>query len=468
VLLVASVAAEGMAQTSSATVATLTQAPLVPPSVGQRQPARVLVELEAQELTGQLADGVGYVFWTFGGKVPGNFIRVREGDVVDFRLSNRLNSQMPHNIDLHAVTGPGGGAAASFVARGQAATFEFQARKPGLYVYHCATAPVGMHIANGMYGLILVEPAGGLRRVDREYYVMQGEFYTDGAFGEQGLRQFSMEEALAETPDYVVFNGAVGSLTGEAAITARVGETLRLYVGNGGPNLTSAFHVTGEIFDRVFPDGSGTPLTNAQTVLIPPGGTAIVEFDVEVPGTYVLADHTVFRAFNRGAIGNLRVEGPENLAVYSGRVAENVYLLEGAAIQEMPIGDDSATSVMTLEERIESGRRIFAQTCQACHQADGSGVPGSFPPLAGSDFLNNNPRATISIVLNGLSGAITVNGETYNAVMPALRLSDENIADVLTYVYSQWGNAGHVITVQDVSQVRHCPWCAEDVRLRGQ
>jgi nitrite reductase (NO-forming) len=131
---------------------------------------------------------------------------------------------MPHNIDLHAVTGPGGGAAASFTAPGHSSVFSFKALNPGLYVYHCATAPVGMHIANGMYGLILVEPREGLPKVDREYYVMQGDFYTKGKYGEPGLQPFSMEKAILEQPDYVVFNGSVGAMTGDKAIKANVGE----------------------------------------------------------------------------------------------------------------------------------------------------------------------------------------------------------------------------------------------------
>ncbi len=138
--------------------AVLTHAPAVPPPISRSHPTRVIVNLETRELERRQADGVDYTFWTFGGEVPGQFIRLREGDVVEFHLNNRPDSRMPHNIDLHAVTGPGGGATSSFVNPGQSATFVFKALNPGLYVYHCATAPVGMHIANGMYGLILVEP----------------------------------------------------------------------------------------------------------------------------------------------------------------------------------------------------------------------------------------------------------------------------------------------------------------------
>jgi nitrite reductase (NO-forming) len=232
--------------------ALLTDAPKVPPPISRKFPSKVVVKLEVRELVKRMADGVDYTFWTFGGSVPGKFIRIRQNDEVEFHLMNRPDSKMPHNIDLHAVTGPGGGAAASFTAPGHESVFSFKALNPGLYVYHCATAPVGMHIANGMYGLILVEPVGGLPKVDKEFYVMQSEFYTKGPYGEAGLQPFSMDKALQENADYVVFNGAVGAMAGDNAAAANVGETVRLYVGNGGPNLTSSFHVIGEIFDNVY------------------------------------------------------------------------------------------------------------------------------------------------------------------------------------------------------------------------
>ena len=307
--------------------AVLTQAPLVPPPIKRRHPTKVIVELEVREVVKQLADGVEYLFWTFGGDVPGSFIRIREGDQVEFHLLNHPSSKMPHNIDLHAVTGPGGGATSSFTAPGHRSQFSFKAINPGLYVYHCATAPVGMHVANGMYGLILVEPKEGLPPVDREYYVMQGDFYTQGKFGEEGLQTFDQAKAEDERPSYVVFNGAVGSLVGDKALTAKVGERVRLFVGNGGPNLVSSFHVIGEIFDTVYQEGGMVPTQrNVQTTMVPAGGSTIVEFKVEVPGTFILVDHALFRAFNKGALGMLKVEGPENLLVYSGKEVDAVYL----------------------------------------------------------------------------------------------------------------------------------------------
>ncbi len=434
--------------------AVLTAAPLVPPPITRKTPAKVIVNLETIERVGRLSDGVNYTFWTFGGHVPGSFIRIRVGDFVEFNLNNHPSSKMPHNIDLHAVTGPGGGAAASFTAPGHSSRFSFKAINPGLYVYHCATAPVGMHIANGMYGLILVEPEGGLPPVDKEYYVMQSEFYTKGGYGEEGLQPFDMAKALTEIPDYVVFNGSVGAMAGDKSIRANVGETVRLYVGNGGPNLVSSFHVIGEIFDNVYVEGGDTINHNVQSTMIPAGGSAIVEFKVEVPGTLILVDHSIFRAFNKGALAMLKIDGNENLAIYSGKQEDTVYLPEGGGIQSIEDGGPEIVVARNKAERILFGKRAYDQNCLACHQPDGKGIPGAFPPLAGSDYLLANPTRAIDILLKGLSGKITVNGTEYNGVMPAVQLTDESVANVLTYVLNTWSNNGGEITPKQVASKR--------------
>lgn len=428
--------------------AELTAPPLVPKPVGDRPAMKLVVNMEIKEEEGQMVDGTKYIYWTFGGSVPGSFIRTRVGDEVEFHLKNHPDNKLPHNIDLHAVTGQGGGAASSVVAPGHEKVFNFKTLNPGLYVYHCATAPVGMHIANGMYGLILVEPEGGLPPVDKEYYVMQGDFYTKGSYGEQGLQPFDMNKAIKEEPDYVVFNGKVGSIAGDNALTAKVGETVRIYMGNGGPNLVSSFHVIGEIFDKVHIEGGDMINKNVQTTLIPAGGAAIVEFKVDVPGTFILVDHSIFRAFNKGALGMLKVTGDENKEIYSGTTQEGIYLPEGGTIQNMPEGEKVAKStvVKTVPQQIKAGKAVFETTCYACHQSEGQGVPNAFPPLAKSDFLNADPKRAIHTVIKGLSGEITVNGKKINSVMPSQNLTDDEIADVLTYVYSSWGNNKTVIS----------------------
>lgn len=296
--------------------AELTDAPNVPKPLTYTSPKKVMVELEVIEKVMKISDETEYTFWTFGGHVPGKFIRVRQGDLVDFTLKNMPDSKLSHNIDLHAVTGPGGGAEATMTAPGQSTRFQFRALNPGLYVYHCATGPVGMHIANGMYGLILVEPQEGLAKVDREYYLMQGDFYTTGKFEAPGLQEFSEEKAIAEHADYVLFNGRVRSTTGKNALPANVGETIRLYVGNGGPNLVSSFHAIGEIFDKVYMEAGSATNHNVQTTLIPSGGATMVEMKVEVPGVLNLVDHSIMRAFHKGAIAQIKVSGKENPSVF--------------------------------------------------------------------------------------------------------------------------------------------------------
>jgi nitrite reductase (NO-forming) len=434
--------------------AVLTHAPNVPPPITRKFPAKVVVNLETQEKVMRMADGVDYMFWTFGGEVPGKFIRIREGDEVEFNLSNSPDSKMPHNIDLHAVTGPGGGAASSFTAPGHTSTFSFKALNPGLYVYHCATAPVGMHIGNGMYGLILVEPKAGLSKVDREYYVMQGDFYTKGKYGEAGLQPFDMEKAIKEQPDYVVFNGSVGALNGEKAITAKVGEKVRLFVGNGGPNMVSSFHVIGEIFDKVYVEGGKLENNNVQTTLVPAGGSAITEFKVDVPGTFIIVDHSIFRAFNKGALGMLKVTGPEDKVIYSGKQADTVYLPEGSAAQSIASPTAASAKTLTKDEQIALGKNVFESNCLACHQASGEGVPNAFPPLAKSDFLNADHDRAIGILLNGRSGPITVNSKNFDSVMPAIALNNEQIANVLTYVLNSFGNNGGQVTPVQVGKQR--------------
>ena len=311
--------------------AVTTHAPEVPPAIDRDHPARVRVKMETVEKTMKMDDGVEYHYWTFNGDVPGRMIRVREGDTVEVEFSNNPSSTVPHNVDFHAATGPGGGAEASFTAPGRTSTFSFKALQPGLYIYHCAVAPVGMHIANGMYGLILVEPKEGLPKVDKEFYIVQGDFYTKGKKGAQGLQPFDMDKAIAEQPEYVVFNGHVGAIAGDNALKAKAGETVRMYVGNGGPNLVSSFHVIGEIFDKVYVEGGKLINENVQSTIVPAGGSAMVEFKVDVPGSYTLVDHSLFRAFNKGALGQLKVEGAENPEIMTQKLSDTAYAGNGAA-----------------------------------------------------------------------------------------------------------------------------------------
>jgi nitrite reductase (NO-forming) len=300
--------------------------------------------------------------------------------------------------------------------------------------------------------------------------VMQGEFYTVGRYGEEGFQPFDQRKAEDERPSYVVLNGAVGALVGDKAIKARVGETVRLYLGNGGPNLISSFHVIGEIFDRVYAEGGiKVSQEQVQTTLIPAGGSAIVEFGVEVPGTYILVDHSLFRAFNKGALGMLKVEGDENLLVYSGKEVDAVYLGQQAEagsdaqrrVAELEAARSEAISAnpqiaeLTKEIQVARGKQVYMQTCFVCHQIEGQGIPGQIPPLAGADYLMADKDRSVRIVLQGMTGEVVVNDKKYNGIMlPMNNLSDHEIANVLTYVRNSWGNSGEAVKADAVRRIR--------------
>lgn len=331
----------------------------IPPPIMRKENATVKYSLEAISVNSELAPGVFYEYWTFNKQVPGPFLRVKEGDTVEVSLYHNpaghshmsaamndmemdlsgplsiptanadeghsaasadphMQSAMPtmghekHSIDLHSVLGPGGGAMMMQVAHGETKTFSFKAMRPGIYIYHCASPHIPTHIANGMYGMILVEPKEGLPKVDREYYIMQGEFYTTGKHGEQGMQGFSLDKLDAEHPEYVVFNGRVGSLTGARALEAKTGETVRLFFGVG-TFLSSNFHVIGGILDKVYPEGDivSPPHRNVQTTIVPAGGASMMEMKMEVPGKFLLVDHALPRAIDKGAVGELVVSGED-------------------------------------------------------------------------------------------------------------------------------------------------------------
>jgi len=318
-----SMAGMGLATTSVADIKPLPAdlkpllSPQVAPPITRTEPAYVKYDLTTQKVTALMADGVAYEYWTFNGTVPGPMLRGREGDTVEIDLHNAPDSGVTHSIDLHAVTGPGGGAKVTQVTPGEDGSFTFKALVPGVYIYHCATPMVAQHIASGMYGMIVVEPKAGLPKVDHEYYLMQGDFYLQGNRGDTGLRAFDLNKMLDERPDYVLFNGGVGSLTGANAFKASVGESIRIFFGVGGPNLTSSFHVIGAIFDRVYPEGSLTspPETNVQTTHVSAGGATAVEFTAKVPGTYSIVDHSLGR-MEKGAAAQIVVDGPDQPAIF--------------------------------------------------------------------------------------------------------------------------------------------------------
>ena len=287
--------------------AELTLAPNVPKPIERNYPAKVVVKLTALEQIMDLMDGV------------------REGDMVEVQLSNSASSMMPHSIDFHAAAVPMGGAIASETPPTRTSTFQFRALRSGIYLYHCGSQPVDIHLAKGMYGLVLVEPKEGLPKVDREFYIMQSEFYTKGEFGDPGLQPFSMQKAIDERPEYVLFNGKVGATMDGNALKVKTGETIRLFVGNAGPNLCSSFHLIGAVFHNVYVEGGTLVNHNVQTTLIPSGSATMVETRIDVPGTYVFMDHSIFRAVNKGTMGQIVVEGEKNPNIYSGKLKDEAF-----------------------------------------------------------------------------------------------------------------------------------------------
>eukprot|EP01126_Amoeba_proteus_P043915 TRINITY_DN4848_c0_g1_i16.p1 TRINITY_DN4848_c0_g1~~TRINITY_DN4848_c0_g1_i16.p1 ORF type:complete len:352 (-),score=50.46 TRINITY_DN4848_c0_g1_i16:79-1134(-) len=269
----------------------------LPPPISRDYESYVRYTIEVGEVTGFINKNTTFTYWTYNKTVPGPMLRVREGDTVEITFVNPAGSAMLHSVDFHATTGPGGGATVTQTYPNSTSQFTWKAMNPGVFVYHCASPYVPLHISKGMYGMIVVEPKYGLPPVDKEFYVMQGEMYTTWKSDVINIHQTtSPDKEYLESADYVVFNGRVGALI-DFPLKADVGETVRIFMGVGGPNLVSSFHVIGEIFDRVYNLGAiaSPPLQQVQSVLVPAGGSAVVEFQVDYPGKFTLVDHSLTR-----------------------------------------------------------------------------------------------------------------------------------------------------------------------------
>jgi len=369
---------------------------------------RVVITLITEEKLGQLANGVTYDFWTFNGTVPGPLIRLRVNQTVEMHIINPPNSTMTHSIDSHGIMGQGGGGAYSQTAPGNESIFQFTALIPGLFLYHCATPDIPSHIANGMYGLMLVEPEGELPKVDHEFYIVQGEFYTQGPYGQQGFQPFSFQKAQAATPDYVVYNGRVGALTGNGTMRIKVGDTVRVFFGNAGPNLDSSLHIIGGIMDRVYTDGSleSPPLLDVQTTLVPAGGAAMLEFKARTPGLLILLDHSIFR-MHLGAVATFTVTGPNNPAI----------------IVSIKNGTAPAPSVSTVN--------ATSQTETSNSTAE-SAVPSNSTVVMIENFayipanLTVNVGTTVTWVNKDTVGHTVTEGDPNSPKQPALRAFDSS------------------------------------------
>jgi nitrite reductase (NO-forming) len=296
--------------------AQLLKAPKAPPPITRTQPATVVVNLEASEWVGLISDDNRYEFWGINGMVPGPMIRVMVGDTVEVNFKNKKDSKQSHNLDFHKATD---GAALVTAEPGKEAKLSFKATKQGLFVYQSSTeAPYNIqHLLSGMYGLILVEPVGGLKPVEVEYYVMQSEFYMkDGKKNDTLV--FSNDKVKEADASYIVHNGHMTALV-KVPLRSRVGETTRWFYGNAGVNFESSWHVIGEMLDRVWPAGdmSKPPLESIQSTLVGTGEATIGEFKGEMPGTFVSVDHSLFRT-EKGALGLLKIDGPTNPSLFKG------------------------------------------------------------------------------------------------------------------------------------------------------
>jgi nitrite reductase (NO-forming) len=262
------------------------------------------IRLEMKHAPIVIAPGVTYAAWTFGGTVPGPALHVRQGDTVDFTLVNGAN--IPHSMDFHAAEI----APSKYytnVMPGDSLHYRFVARVPGAFMYHCGTAPVAMHIANGMYGALVVDPATPRSKAN-ELVLVQSEFYLNAKPDRDGNQGLDWQKLLGQAPDHIVFNGRAGQYASHP-IEARPDELIRIYLVNAGPNRISSFHVVGGIFERVFEDGTqANPLIGVQTVNVPVGGGAIFEVRLREPGDYPFVTHA-FADATKGAVGVLRASG---------------------------------------------------------------------------------------------------------------------------------------------------------------
>lgn len=302
-------------------------APDMPPPSGRTTPAIVEVEFEVVEGISTIDPATGVETETWGYRLidgtdgivvgtPGPVIRARVGDVLRFTITNPAGNHNPHNVDFHSVTGQGGGAEATTVAPGETKTIEARLLYPGFFMYHCAYGDIPAHISHGMFGGILVDPETPLPAVEHEWYMVQSEYYTAGK--DPGVVEFDRAAVTDERPSFVVFNGAVGSLTGENALQMAVGEKARIYFINAGLNLDSNFHPIGSHWDKVYQEAAllNAPLRGSQTTLVPAGGGTVVELIGQVPSTIVLVDHALARAVDKGAIGQIVVSGDANLEIF--------------------------------------------------------------------------------------------------------------------------------------------------------
>jgi len=298
----------------------------VPDPIDRDEPREIDVTLETKEVTAEIEPGVTFDYMTFDGRIPGPMIRARVGDTVNVTVENGEGNDLPHNVDLHSVYGTGGGAEATLAAPGEGNAMSFSPQYPGAFIYHCAVPNVDMHISAGMFGMILVEPEDGLPEVDRELYFGQHELYTDTDTGQEGHHSFDVTSMGNEDPTYVLLNGEkyAWAAANEGPIEVDQGDRVRVFMVDGGPNVSSNFHPIGNVWSRAYRDG-GLPADgdveayadkNIQTMNVPPGSCMIGEMETPVPERIKLVDHALSRVVRKGMLAEIDVIGEEDESVF--------------------------------------------------------------------------------------------------------------------------------------------------------
>lgn len=414
-------------------------APDVPPQIARSDQRTWDVSIESIEGVCPLDPANGTTTEMWGFRVdgqdeitcgsPGPILRGRVGDVVNITLSNLAGNTHPHNIDFHAVTGQGGGAADLTVAPGESATIQVRLLYPGAFMYHCAFGDVPVHIAHGMYGMFIVDPEVPLPQVDHEWAIVQSEWYV-GEPGGDNEAEFDMDALFNEEPRFVTFNGRTDALTGDNSLRMTVGQRARIYFVNEGLNLTSSFHPIGSHWDLVYPEGATHPanrvIRGSQTTLVPAGGGTVVEIDALVPSTVILVDHALVRTFYKGAIGLIEITGEVNPEIFG---------IPGSAPSpgegEGEMGGDGASAA--------NGETLFAATCAACHGSDATGIAGLGPSLVGNAFVAGlSDQALIEFIMTGRPADHRDN--TTGIAMPPKggnpSLTDADLTDLVAFLRS--------------------------------
>ncbi len=436
----AAAAVSPLSLAASTPIATARDARLPPLQPGPS----VEVNIAATDRKVEIASGVYYQAWTFGDSVPGPVIHVRQGQTVNVTFTNHGNMQ--HSIDFHAAMTP---PSLHFVEvePGKTIHFSFVAKVPGAFVYHCGTPPVLLHMGNGMYGAIIVDPAAPLPPAAESYVIVQSEWYTQQESGT--LMGPNYEKMLQERPDEVVFNGTAFQYR-DHPLPVVAGERVRVYFVDAGPDLWSSFHVIGAIFDKVYPDGDAAhALSGVSTYTVGPGAGAVFDLVIPDPGKYAFVDHDMAHMVI-GAQGILDVRAPGAAPVASAFTAPAAVT---PAANATPVPAEPAGPYKFDPTQ---GATLYANNCSACHQIGGTGLPGAFPPLKdNAAVLDPDPEKQIEVILHGLHGA-NVGGTVYPTAMPpfASVLNATQIANIINHERSSWGNHAKLIKAEQVKKVR--------------